>query len=127
MGRRPSATLCYGIEVPREKLEAFIESISPDVEEYYDEWSEALNKRYKDQKLDIAFQHSDWFSDLEDVVIYIRSYSTGDWGEVIEISPEDLSASSTYDLLGEMVLVNVQKDLGVAIVAPKWFLFADYY
>lgn len=126
MGQRPSATLCYGIEVPREKLEAFIESISPEEEYYADDWSAALNERYKDQDLSIAFQYSDWFSELEAVVIYIKSFGTYGYGEVLEIDPEDVSANSTYDLLSEMVLVNVQRDLGVPVVPPKWFLYAEF-
>lgn len=126
MSMRPSPTLCYGIEVPREKLKAFIDSISPEEDYYADDWSVALNERYKNQNLSITFRYFDWFSDLEGVVIYIKSFGTYDYGEVLKIDPEDVSANSTNDLLSEMVLVNVQRDLGVPVVPPKWFFYAEF-
>ena len=114
MGMRPSANLCYSIEVSKEALETLLAAA---LEEDFDYLSEALEHYYK---LSIAFAYSDWYDDEDTLIVYGKSYNSYGYGDVTTIENFEVDAESVQNLL------KLQKDLGVPNQLPKWRIYAEF-
>jgi hypothetical protein len=131
MGRRPNATICYGITVPRETLEEFFLDYEETVG--FDSYSEALQQRFKNENLAMAFENNDGWKEQDDVLIYIKFFEAYGYCEVTEIDLEDLSGNTTFggnttfDRLNEMVFQRIRREMKLPPQEPKWRIFADFY
>ena len=127
MGMRPSATICYSIEVPREKLEAFLAPHMYDNnEDGFNEMSEALQHAFKNEELNIAFEFTDWFSDIEDLVIYTKSCGSYGYGDVTEVDSDMFNENSTSALLNQIAFHDITSALKLPSQTPKWRIFAEF-
>jgi hypothetical protein len=123
MSMYPSATLCLGVSVPRERLQEYIENEDP-------EWAEGsgefLREKFPDSNIEIACEFSDWYEDLDDVIVYSKSFEANGYGEVLEINPLDLHTISSGQTEDRQVLYDVLVMLGLPHQWPKWHLIANY-